>query len=232
MDQKPLALLVPGLDGTGLLYYRQVKSLEKRYRVRAWCFRARSSFDYPDLVGELAEGISEEEAGSILVVGESFGGTVAMHYALAHPENVERLVLINTFCFYARRSLILSACRLAPLLQMRGFRTLKNLVVGLTLTMEGIPREDRRQYREIIKQVHHPAYCRRLELTYAVDLRDRLSEIAVPTILFASGRDKIVESVREARYMSARISRSVLHEFPHSGHALLLTPGFTLADYL
>ncbi len=229
---KPLALLIPGLDGTGLLYYRQVPGLEEEYRVLPYRFRSRARFDYQDLVRELQTAVGPEPPGSVTVVGESFGGTVAMHYVLAHQERVSRLVLINTFSRYTRRLRIHLGCRLAPALQWGGVRRLKDFVVDRTLAHEGIPLEDRQRYREIILQVHLAAYVRRLELVREVDLRPRLAEILVPTLIFASGRDKLVPSVYEARLMSAHIAGARLFEFPLAGHALILTPGFTLSKFL
>lgn len=230
--QKPLALLIPGLDGTGRLFYRQTAALESRYRVRAWDFRRRDAFDFEDLVQELADGTAGEEPHSILVVGESFGGPVAIQYVLTYPERVSGLVLVNTFPSYRRRIRIRLACRLAPLLGAPAIRQMKNFIADRTLKAEGIPAEDRRRYREIIRLVHPPAYLRRLELVRDVALRHRLGEISVPTHIFASGRDKIVPSLVEARYMAARIPGSRLHVYPDAGHALLLTPGFSLCDYL
>jgi pimeloyl-ACP methyl ester carboxylesterase len=230
--RKPLALLIPGLDGTGLLYYRQVKPLEERYRVLPWWFQPRSEFGYGELIAELAQATSEEPPSSVVVVGESFGGTIALHFALTHPEKVNCLVLVNSFAVYTRRLRIRLGCLLAPLLLWRGMRKLKNFIVDRILALEGIPLEDRYRYRELIKQVYHPAYCKRLQLVRDVDLRAKLSLIAVPTLLFASGRDKIVPSVEEARFMSTHIPDADLYEFPGAGHALLLTPGFVLAEYL
>jgi len=229
---KPLALLIPGLDGTGLLYYRQVKPLEERYRVLPWWFQPRSEFGYGELIAELAQATSEEPPLSVVVIGESFGGTIALQYALTYPEKVNCLVLINSFTVYTRRWRIRLGCHLTPLLRWRGIRELKNFIVDRTLAQEGIPLEDRKRYREIIKHVYHPAYCRRLQLVRDVDLRARLNLVAVPTLLFASGRDKIVLSIEEARFMSTHIPDANLYEFQEAGHALLLTPGFVLADYL
>lgn len=228
----PLALLIPGLDGTGLLYYRHLEPLGRRYRVRAWELPRHAAFDYRDLVGEIDRATAGEEPGSMVVVGESFGGTVAMHLALARPERIRTLVLVNTFPRYRRQGRIRLACRLAPLLNWPATQRLKNAVADRTLALEGIAAEDRRRYREIIDRVDPAGYRRRLELVRSVDLRTRLEAIAVPTILFASGRDKIVPSITEARFMASRIPRARLYEFPRAGHALLLTPGFSLADYL
>ncbi len=230
--EKPLALLIPGLDGTGRLYYRQVGALSTRYRVRMWEFRSRDAFDLPDLAGEVAQGTENEEPGSILVVGESFGGLIALQFSLDYPLRIQRLALINTFPSYRRRVQIQIACRLAWVLQRSPARKLKELIVDRILAAEGIPGEDRLFYREAIKKVYHPAYCRRLQLVRDVDLISRLGEIRVPTDLFTSGRDKLVPSIAEARFMRSVIPGAKIHEFPQAGHSLLLTPGFSLADYL
>jgi len=231
-SRKPLALLIPGLDGTGLLFYRQVEALSARYRIRAWNFRRRSRFDFPGLVEELREGTEGEEPKSILVVGESFGGPIALHYVLALPERVRSLALINAFPYYRGRRRIRLICALAPLLRWSAARGVKNWLVDRTLAFEGILPGDRARYRRIVQQIDQHAYRQRLELVKQVDLRAELEKITVPTILFASGRDKIVAAVREARGMASIIPHAKLHEFPRAGHALLLTPGFSLADYL
>ena len=230
--EKPLALLIPGLDGTGRLYYRQIGALSTRYRVRACEFRPRDSFDLPDLVEEIAQGTENEAPGSILVVGESFGGLIALQFILDCPQRIQRLVLVNTFPWYRRKARIRIACRLAGVLQRSPARNLKDFIVDRILAAEGIPGEDRLSYREAIKKIYHPAYCRRLQLVRDVDLRSRLREIRVPTDIFASGRDKLVPSIAEGRFMHSAIPGSRIHEFPQAGHSLLLTPGFNLADYL
>jgi len=229
---KPLALLIPGLDGTGRLYYRQIDSLSQGHRVRAWEFKRRADFTFSDLVEELAQGTSGEEPKSIAVAGESFGGTVAMHFALAFPERIRCLVLINSFAFYTRRVRIVMGLLLAPMLKWKGIRGIKDYVVDSILAREGVAAEDRQRYHEITQEVDMAAYRRRLALVREVDLRGRLKEISVPTRILASGRDKIVPSVSQGAFMTSRIPDAKLHVFPRAGHALLLTPGFSLADYI
>ncbi len=231
-DSKPLALLIPGLDGTGRFFDGHIAALSTSYRPLAWRFRRRARFDFSDLVEELAEGTSREPLGSITAVGESFGGTVALHYALKYPERICLLGLINTFCYYHRQNRIRLGCRLVPLLRWRGLRFLQSYVAERTLALEGVPRDGLRHYREVVAEVDHASYRRRLEMVRDVDLRDRLHEISAPTLIFAARRDKVVPSVFAARFMAARIPRARVYEFPQAGHALLLTPGFSLADYL
>ena len=229
---KPLALLIPGLDGTGRLFRQQVAPLQARYRVRAWEFRRRSRFGLADLVEELAEGTRHEPPGTIAVVGESFGGAVAISFVLAYPERVRSLTLVNAFPVYRQRLRINLASRLFPALQWPGLRRLKDLIADRVLASEGVTAEGRRTYYEELRGVDPAAYRQRLEIIRSVDLVERLPEITVPTLLMASGRDKLVPSAREARFMAARIPNAKLYEFPRAGHALLLTPGFRLADYI
>jgi len=231
-NPKPLALLIPGLDGTGRFYDSQLPALAAAYRPMPWAFRARPDFDFCDLVQELGEATACEPPGSITVAGESFGGAIALSYVLAYPDRVRRLALINGFGYYPRRIGIRIGCRLSPVLRWYGIRSLKNYVSERLLKMEGVPDEGRRHYRAVVRQIDQDAYRRRLELVRDVDLRERLTEISVPTLIFAAGRDKIVPSEASAAYMAARIPEASVHRFPDAGHALLLTPGFSLADYL
>jgi pimeloyl-ACP methyl ester carboxylesterase len=229
---KPLALLIPGLDGTGRLYARQIAALSERYQVLALEFRAREYFELADLVDEVVAVVRNEESGSVLIVAESFGGLVAMQFALDYSEKIRQMVLINTFPYYRRRIRISLACNLVRIMNRPFPRRLKDFVVDRALASECISATGRQQYREAIRHVYYPAYCRRLQLVRDIDLRDRLHEIEVPTRLFASVRDKLVPSIEEARYMHSVLPNSVVYEFPNAGHALLLTPGFSLTTYL
>jgi len=231
-DGKPLALLIPGLDGTGRLFYRQLEALGVRYRVCPWSYGPETDFDLHDLARKLGEATAEEKPGSILIVGESFGGLVALDYVLLYPERVQRLVLENAFPCYRRRLRARLAHALIPLLLLGVGQRIKDFVVDRTLRQEGILVEDRRLLQEAMRHINLGAYRRRLELIRKVDLRPHLPQITVPTVLLASGRDKLVPSIREAHFMASQIPNARVYEFPEAGHALLLTPGISLADYV
>ncbi len=231
-DARPLALLIPGLDGTGLLFYRQLEALECRYRVRPWSYRPGASLSMRGLIRDLDRETAAEKPKSILVVAESFGGLVAINYVSQCPERVARLVLVNTFPFYRSRLRIRLAHALTPLLKFGAGRKIKEWTIDYVLRKEGIPVDDRQRFQVIARQIGLADYRRRLQLILETDVRSRLREITVPTILLASGRDKIVPSVQEAHFMEARIPNASVHEFPEAGHALLLTPGVSLADYV
>ncbi len=90
VDARPLALLIPGLDGTGLLFSRQLAALERKYRVLPWSYGPGDDSGLNDLIRDLGRETMTEESASILVVGESFGGLVAIGYVLQYPERVGR----------------------------------------------------------------------------------------------------------------------------------------------
>ena len=231
-DNKPLALLIPGLDGTGRLFYRQIEALAKKYRVTPWAYAPGGDFTLSDLIRDLGRETAGEAPHSILVVGESFGGLVAINYVLRYPERVRRLVLVNTFPHFRRRLRIRMARTLVGFLRFTFGHWIKNFVVDKALLREGILAEDRQRYQEVVRQVDLPAYRRRLQLVQETDLRLQIETITVTTVLLAAGRDKLVPSVAEAHFMATRIAHAQVHEFPDAGHALLLTPGVSLADYV
>ena len=91
----------------------------------------------------------------MLVVGESFGGLIALQFALDYPGKIKNLALINTFPFYRRRVRIALACRWARLLQKPFIRNIKDWA-ALDPCNRGIPPEDRRRYLDVIRTIHHP----------------------------------------------------------------------------
>src|SRR3712207_522091 len=94
----PPLIFVPGMDGTGRLFYRQVPLLAPRFRVRTYTLRDDAE-SMDGLVADLDRAIRSLAPGGepAVVIAESFGGTLALSYALAHPERVRALVVVNSF---------------------------------------------------------------------------------------------------------------------------------------
>ncbi len=53
------------------------------------------TFDIPSMAGDVHELFQDEELENVILVGHSMGGKVAMHFALDHPEFLERLMVVD-----------------------------------------------------------------------------------------------------------------------------------------
>ena len=96
--------LVPGIDGTGQLFYRQIPGLERRFSVTPTRLRDQAA-SMDDLVADLHDEITRVAGGGrVSLLGESFGGALTLSYAVAHPERVERLIVLNSFAHFGSQA--------------------------------------------------------------------------------------------------------------------------------
>ena len=74
----PPFVYVPGMDGTGLLFYRQIPELAHRFRVATYTLRDSATHMHTlveDLSGVVAKASTSNE--KAIVFGESFGGALS-----------------------------------------------------------------------------------------------------------------------------------------------------------
>jgi pimeloyl-ACP methyl ester carboxylesterase len=228
----PLLVYVAGLDGTGELFFKQAPALARSFRVVTFRSRDDGRFTYDDLARDIASIIRDMGERRATVLGESFGGTVALWFALRHPEMLERLVVVNSFPRYRRRLRINLAARLASILPFPAIRPMRLAASALGLFIDGVSREDRRRFYKAIRTVKRDGYARRLQLIAEFDAVSWLSEIRAPTLFIAATNDLLVPSVREARLMAARMPNATVKIIRGAGHACLLGSRVRLAELL
>lgn len=99
----PPLLLISGLSGDLQSWVFQVRALSEHFRVITFDNRGAGRTSSPDRPYTIAQ--MAEDAAALLaylgiekasVVGYSMGGMVAQEVALAHPEKVDKLVLVST----------------------------------------------------------------------------------------------------------------------------------------
>jgi pimeloyl-ACP methyl ester carboxylesterase len=230
-DGPPL-ILVPGMDGTGRLFYRQVPALATRYRVATYSLRD----DAPDMDAEVADlarvvrSVAPPGAPAVLV-GESFGGTVALSFALAHPDLVAALVVLNSFPRFlpqVQLSLAITALQWMPWEAMPLVRRL----TAFRLHSRYTHRREIRRFLELTRSTSRDGYIARLRILQSYDVRDRLGELVMPVLFLASERDHLVPAVREARYMAERVPGATLRVLAGHGHICLIAPNLDLERLL
>ncbi|HEU4388076.1 MAG TPA: alpha/beta hydrolase, partial [Blastocatellia bacterium] len=187
--QGPLLIYIPGLDGTGELSFRHLPNLSRDYQVITYQLRDTGRFTYEDLAADIAHIVQDRNETRAMILGESFGGTIAIEFALRYPEMAERLVLVNSFPWFRKRRLIRYGLFIASRMPFDATWLIRRAAATLGLIVDGIARADRRTFIAAIRNVKKPAYVRRLELISELDLRDRLGEIKAPTLLLAGEKD-------------------------------------------
>ena len=225
-------LLVPGLDGTGLLFYRQVPLLARRRPVTAIRLRddARSM---DELISDLDVSVraAAPDGRPVVMMGESFGGALSLSYALAHPARVSRLVILNSFpCFgpQARLWLGYHLLKATPWGMMR-------LVRRLTAWRMHSPhtgRDEIRRFHTLMRETTREGYLSRLRILRGYDVRDRLPTLQAPVLYLAADQDHLVPSVEQARLMGSLTARSTVTVLRGHGHICLIAPDVDLAALL
>jgi pimeloyl-ACP methyl ester carboxylesterase len=207
------------------------RALARHFRVLRIPSRESRPFGYGDLIGDVLGVLDEERVPRATIVGESFGGTLALRLALDHPDRVERLVLVSAFARFPDRVLLQlgdALGRYVPPSIMLGIR--RALVVPL-LAVDGVAAHHRNRFVEIALGRPFDGYLGRVGLIAGFDLRDRLGEISVPALVLAGDGDQLVP-VGCAVELARGLPHATLRILRGAGHACLLAPGVCFARIL
>jgi pimeloyl-ACP methyl ester carboxylesterase len=228
----PAIVLVPGMDGTGELFYRQVPLLQKSYTVATYALRDDAAS--MDVLADDLKKVIEQAAPATrraLVMAESFGGTVALATALKHPENVAGLIILNSFPFFApqfRLRLAIAGVSLMPWGAMSAVR----YVTALFMHSRRTHPAELKRFIELTSQTTRAGYRNRLKILQTYDVRDRLCEIGCPTLFLAAEQDHLIPSLSQARFMAARVPSSAVRVLSGHGHICLIAPDLNVAEIL
>lgn len=225
-------VLVPGLDGTGLMFYRQVPLLSRSHSVTT--VRLRDSATHmDDLVADLHETVSAAapEGTKVILVGESFGGALSLSYALAHPERVERLVILNSFPRFEPQARLWLGYHLLRATPWGVMRLVRQLTAWRMHSPHTGP-EELRRFHTLMRTTTREGYLSRLRLLREYDVRDRLSAIVAPVLYLAADLDHLVPSVEQARLMHSRTPDSTMRVLTGHGHICLIAPDLDLSEIL
>jgi pimeloyl-ACP methyl ester carboxylesterase len=221
---------VPGLDGTALLFYRQIPLLAERLEVSTFPLPDDPGCTMASLVEQLARHL-DSRPGPALLCGESFGGALSLSFALAHPGKLSGLVIVNSFPYIRQRVRIRLGPKALKLLPW-GAMPLVRRFTESKLHTSHTSREDIREFHERTKTIGREGYVRRLEILRDFDIRERLPEIATPTLFLAADRDRLVPALREARFMAERMPRASMRVLEGYGHVCMINHDFNLLEYI
>ena len=170
--------------------------------------------------------------GPAAVVGSSMGGFIAAELAISRPARVERLVLVSAAALWSERARarpLVAASKVsrlyAPLLAS-GWPLIARLprLRHEALRSGGI-RDPRRIAAplayELLSGAGKPGFVDALQALYAYRIRDRLPEIACPTLVVWGAHDPVVP-LRHAFEYDGLIPDARAVVFRRTGHAPML----------
>jgi pimeloyl-ACP methyl ester carboxylesterase len=232
-DDVPPIVLVPGIDGTALLFYRQLPTLASRFDVVAFPLPAVDPhlMTMASLADDLAALVGEISGRGAILCGESFGGALAMTTALRHPDAVRGLVIVNSFPRIDQRVKLRVAPALLKAMPWGAMPLVRRYTSAHLHSPHALP-EDIHEFLERAKQIDRDAYIRRLEILQDFDIRDDLHLLDVPTLFLAGDLDRLLPSVRWARYMHERVAASRVHVLEGYGHVCLINHDLDLIEFI
>lgn len=204
----------------------QVDVFSQKYRMLRYDCRGQGDSEKPDTeysqeqhAEDLAGLLDMLEVPKAHLVGLSNGGMIAQHFALRYPEKTGALVLVDT-CSYVDTLLnliITSWIRAAE----AGGSGLRYDVALPYLFSEDFTRKnlDRILAMKEMNLARNPvnAVVNLSKASMRHDLRDRVSEIAAPTLIMA-GEEDILVPLKYSRILREEIKHSTLVTLRSCGH--------------
>lgn len=94
-------VVLHGLFGSSDNWLTQAKLLANHYKVYSVDLRNHGQsphnddFDYPAMVEDLNEFVASNRLQNTVIIGHSMGGKAAMNFALAHPDQLSKLIIVD-----------------------------------------------------------------------------------------------------------------------------------------
>lgn len=183
---------------------------------------------YARVLDALLEELGVEEA---VVVGNSMGGFIAAELAIAHPQRVERLVLVSAAGISSTsrsRRPTMTMFRVAGVVSSKALARSRDVVARPRLRhaiLSSVIRHPSRLRADILLEImpgsNAPAFMDSLDALLDYDFTDRLPEIRRPTLM-VWGREDMIVPVADADEFERLIPDSRKVIFDETGHVAML----------
>ncbi|XP_065620526.1 phytyl ester synthase 2, chloroplastic isoform X2 [Quercus suber] len=258
LKNSPLLLFLPGILSVGLGLIKNHCRIGKIFET--WCLHipVMDRTPFTDLVKQVEKTIRSENYRSpnrpIYLVGESFGGCLALAVAASNPDIDLVLILANP-------TTSISRSQLQPLMTLLEFipnrlpfspPNMLNLMTGQPLRMaiesvvKGLPLQQTvgelsqdleaiSSYLSVLADILPRETLRwklqMLKSGSAVS-NSRLHAVKAQTLILSSGRDQLLLSQEEGERLCHVLPKCEIRKFNNSGHFLLLEDGIDLVTII
>lgn len=222
-------VLIPGLAGGFELLGPLARSLAADHHVFSYqlrgendCFVLRHPFDLDDLVEDLAELLATLKLENPTIMGLSFGGIIAMKFAMRYPYRLDRLIVQGVGARYERglvQQIASTVLSRFPLPADSPFvNQFFNLLFGGKQKQDSLFEFVTRQ----IWQTDQSVMAHRFRQVEALDLEKQLRYIKAPTLVLAGDRDVLVSPNSLTRLCDG-IPKCQFARLPNCGHLAFVT---------
>lgn len=228
-------VLIPGITEFKEAFAFQSRGLQSSYRVIGYDLRRglKRAADYTleALVDDLRNFLRAMNLDRAVICGHSFGGLIAMQFALQYPQETNALVLISAFPAAVdippERLLGWISSAGHPFHTSLGARFKVNMARLLGRKTSGIVAMEHQV--SAVRRVAHQAtevpqatINQRLRIAQRTDLRASLPQIVPPTLVVAGAKDRGF-FLSSAQQLYEGIPNASLEVIENSGHFCFLT---------
>ncbi len=180
---RPVLVLLPGMDGTGDLFEPLSLCLPSSVVVHRMRYPANEALSYP----ELTDLVAAQLPPTVILLGESFSGPVAIALAARLPEQIAGLILCASFAKNPKPLIKLALAMPSQVLKSLALHTGALPMFG-TLGDAAI----RLRLRQAIQSVDANVLAYRLGQVAQVDVTQQLRTVACPILYLCGARDRLL----------------------------------------
>lgn len=217
-------MLGGSLGSTRSMWAPQIEALSSCARVISYDVRGHGesglpdgAFTITDLAQDVVDLMDHLDIDTADFVGLSIGGMIAMTTAIEHPQRVSSLALLCTSAYVGPANTWTDRAALA---RESGTSALAPAVVSRWLTTDfaSTHQSDVDFIIDMVASTDDEAYARCCEAIATYDLRERLREINVPTLIVAGAQDPSMPVADHAAVLHSGIAGSRLEVIDPGAH--------------
>jgi pimeloyl-ACP methyl ester carboxylesterase len=230
LSTNPTVVLIPGLDGATAFFSDSIPELTINFHVVQFYLplfdRAiktmHSDYTFEFMAMKLKEVVEELNLESITLVGESFGGVVALTYARLYPKNVEKLVMLSSLAKTVLPPEIQwKLDYLLPIVKTLGsFSPSLGQMLFAQVHVDDViePSESSYVRNLFIKEAsfaHFYSVMERIRIVSTLDIEEDVRSLNVQTLIIYGSDDHFTR--KDSFHLHGLIKGSILQELP-GGH--------------
>jgi 3-oxoadipate enol-lactonase len=219
-----------GLLMSSEMFRAQIEHFKSRYRCIAYDHRGQgrsevteTGYDLEQLTQDAVAFIEALDVGAVHFVGLSMGGFIGMRLASRRPELLKSLTLMCTSADTESNRLKYSLMTLVFQLGGRKLihKRLMKVLFGKTFLSDPGRQSEKERWSQHL--LHLPTTISKSvsAVIHRSGVADELSTIELPVLILAGEEDMAIP-VEKARSLHERITGSVLHIIPGSGHSITI----------